>query len=249
MFMIPGWMDNYIYVVVGEDETKSVVIDPFDDQPVHDLMREEGFRVSHILATHFHRDHTQGISGLKETTDAVVVGPVGEGIFAQDQFVGEGDRFTAGPLELEVWETPGHTCADLTFLAHGPGAAWCGDTLFSAGCGRLFECEPEVMWESLQRLAGLPGVTRLFCGHEYTQSNIQFARTVDPENEDLQRREREVVDLLAQDRPSLPTTVQVERATNPFLRCRESAIRRALNMGKATDIDVFAELRARKDRF
>jgi hydroxyacylglutathione hydrolase len=247
--MIPGGMDNYIYVVAGGDAAGAVAIDPFADRPVRKLLDAEGLELSHILATHHHGDHTDGIPGLKKATEATVVGPVGGQIASFDQTVGEGDRLSAGPLDLVVWETPGHTGADLTFVANEPGMAWCGDTLFSVGCGRLFECGPDVMFRSLERLAQLPPATMLFCGHEYTESNIRYARTVDPENEALQERDQEVQALRGKDRPTLPTTVERELAINPFLRCSDSGIRRSLGLEDATDVDVFAELRARKDRF
>ena len=249
VFMLPGGMDNYIYVMARRGVPEAAVVDPFDAGPVISLMMEEELTVGTILATHHHGDHIAGIPALKKHTGATVIGPRNGRIPGVDREVAGGDRLEAGPLRLEVMETPGHTRCDVTYHAEADQAIWCGDTLFTGGCGRLFECGPETMYRSLKKLAALPAETAVFCGHEYTESNLRFALGVDGDNASVRMRAEEVRVLRAGGRPSLPTTIGVERESNLFLRCDDASLCEVLNMKDASAPDVFAELRARKDRF
>jgi hydroxyacylglutathione hydrolase len=239
--------DNYIYLL--EWAGGGAVVDPGSAAPVLRQIEQRGVRVNLILATHRHGDHVAGIPEVKRKTGARVVGPKGAGVPEVDREVSGGDRVDVGPVEAEVIETPGHTSTDITYYLAGAGIAFCGDTLFAGGCGRLFECGPDVMWSSLRKLRDLPGETQIFCGHEYTQDNLAFAATVDAGNPLLQDRIARVKDLLKRGEPTIPSTIEVERATNPFLRSDVDALRNAVGLADADPASVFAELRARKDRF
>lgn len=249
VFMLPGGMDNYICVMTRAGDPVAAVVDPFDAAPVISLLEDEGLAVSTILATHHHGDHTAGIPKLKKHTGAMVVGPRGSGIEGVDREVADGDELDAGPLHLGVLATPGHTRTDITYYSEADRAIWCGDTMFSGGCGRLFECDAETLYRSLMKLAALPPETSVFCGHEYTESNLRFALSVDGEDEALRDRANEVGALRSAGRPTLPTTIGEERKSNLFLRCGEVSLRTRLGMTDAGDSEVFAELRGRKDRF
>lgn len=239
--------DNYIYLVGWGDE--ALVVDPAESEPVEAALEEEGWKLTHILATHHHADHVAGIPALKASTGAEVWGPSGSGIAGVDRGIGEGDRLSIGPLRMEVMATPGHTADHLSLYAPEAGVLFCGDTLFAAGCGRLFECGPEVMWKSLQRLAALPDETLVFCGHEYTVKNLQYAATVLPDDEEVASRLAEATEARRAGRPTLPTTVGLEKRTNPFLRGGEKEVAAAVNLAGATAVEVFAALRKGRDRF
>ena len=244
--LIPS-SDNYIYLVQWDGG--GAVVDPSVAGTVLQAAERQGVDVGLVLATHGHGDHVAGIPKLKRMTGAQVVGPRGARIPAVDREVGAGDRIALGPVEAEVMETPGHTRADITYYLAGAGAVFCGDTLFAGGCGRLFECRPEVMWRSLRRLRDLPDETRVFCGHEYTETNLAFAASVDPDNAVLRSRIDRVSALRQSGRPTIPSTIGEEKATNPFLRSDAAEIQRSLDLEGAAPVEVFAALRARKDLF
>jgi hydroxyacylglutathione hydrolase len=239
--------DNYIHLVGWGDG--GLVVDPAEARPVEARLAAAGWRLGHILATHHHADHVAGIPALKASTGAEVLGPAGSGIAGLDRGVGEGDVLAIGPLRLEVLATPGHTTDHLSYHAASPGLLFCGDTLFGAGCGRLFECGPEVMWASLQRLAALPDETLVFCGHEYTVKNLQFAASILPDDAPIAARLAEAVATLRAGHPTLPSTLALEKRTNPFLRSGEPAVATALDLEGAPAGVVFAALRRRRDRF
>ncbi len=253
--LLPVMNDNYVYLLFDPATGTSGVVDPGVAEPVLARLVDLGRGLDWILLTHHHADHTGGLPVLRRETGARAIcsrGDVGRiaGIdSATDVAVGEGDVITFGEEAMHVLETPGHTRGHVSFWMAGEEALFCGDTLFALGCGRLFEGTPEEMWRSLAKLAALPPTTRVYCGHEYTESNARFALEVDPDNSDLLRRAEEIRELRAHGRPTVPTTVDLELRTNPFLRVNDPAIRRRLGMEGASEAEVFAELRARKDRF
>jgi hydroxyacylglutathione hydrolase len=214
-------------------------------------LKSTGWNLTDILVTHHHRDHTQGIEELKAHHRCRVVAPDGEagGIPAVDESVREGDIVRVGALEARVIETPGHTAAPATLHFGADKLVFAGDTLFSIGCGRVMEGSMEQMWQSMLKLRALPDDTRLYCGHEYTLANIKFARTIEPDNQALAARERQVQELLAAKKPTLPSTLGEEKAANPFLRADVAEVAKAVGLAGAPAAEVFAEIRNRKNRF
>ncbi|WP_323843942.1 hydroxyacylglutathione hydrolase [Microbulbifer magnicolonia] len=255
---IPAFNDNYIWHL--ESGGEHWVVDPGDARPVIDALAEEP--LSGILVTHHHLDHTGGIAGLKARYDCPVYGPGSiEGV---TEPLANGDRCEILGCPLRVMDVPGHTLDHLALLLEEEGAngspqlhLFCGDTLFAAGCGRLFEGTPAQMFSSLSKLSALPPETRVYCAHEYTLANLRFAEAAEPGNAAVQNRIAESKALRDENRPTLPSTIGEELATNPFLRCHIPAVaRRAANHdangGALEDIDeveVFARLRRWKDNF
>ncbi len=247
---IPAFADNYIWRVA--DATGDwLLVDPGDASPV--LAAAGDARPPQaILLTHHHDDHVGGVPALRERWPGVAVyGPTDPRIEGVDHRVVDGDRVEIGRWRFEVLATPGHTVSHIAF--HGHGLLFCGDTLFSLGCGRLFEGAPGEMLGSLDRLSALPGPTLVCCGHEYTLANAAFARVVDPDNAALRRRHEQATAMRAQGLPTLPTTLAQERECNPFLRIDAPAVRAAVaarSAAAATDrVASFAELRRWKDGF
>jgi hydroxyacylglutathione hydrolase len=243
--------DNYGVLLHDPASGACAAIDAPEAAPIEAALAEAGWRLSHILVTHHHGDHTAGIPELKRRYGCRVVAPRGEAtrIPDVDVMVGEGDRVNVGELVARVVETPGHTKGHIAYCFDAERLAFVGDTLFSIGCGRLIEGTPEAMWQSLMKLRELPDDTRIFCGHEYTEANIRFARTIEPDNAALAARAEEVAALRRQGRPTIPTTMGAEKAANPFLRADLPALARAVQMSGRPPAEVFAEIRARKDRF
>ena len=240
--------DNFGVLVHDPASGETASIDAPEAGPIVAALERRGWRLTHVLVTHHHPDHTDGIGALK-ALGAKVVGPAGEAdrIRGLDRLVSGGDAFTVCGEAVEVIDTPGHTSGQIAY--HMPGAArlFTADALFSLGCGRVFEGTMEEMHASLQRLAALPPATMIHCGHEYTASNARFALTVDPDNAALGARADEVMRLREREEPTLPVRLADELAQNPFLRPHDPAIRRTLGMEGAGDAAVFAELRRRKD--
>jgi hydroxyacylglutathione hydrolase len=249
--ILPVLSDNYVYLLRDPVEGATAVVDPGVAAPVLARFEETGSKLDWILSTHHHQDHTGGNLELKRRTGCRVAGPAGErdAIPGIDLELHDGDRFRLGSAEALVLETPGHTRGHISYWFESAAAVFSADTLFALGCGRVFEGSPQQMWASLQKLARLPAETAVYCGHEYTQSNARFARTVDPTNRELERRSGEIDRLRAAGKPTIPSTIGAERATNPFLRAADPSIRRLLGMTDAADAEVFAEIRRRKDRF
>ncbi|MBA1194924.1 hydroxyacylglutathione hydrolase [Pseudomonas entomophila] len=253
---LPAFSDNYIWLLQDTDTRRCAVVDPGDAQPVLDwLDAHPGWTLTSILITHHHHDHVGGVERLKQATGAQVSGPAKETIPARDRGLTEGERIEALGLTFTVIEVPGHTLGHIalhTVNGQTP-VLFSGDTLFAGGCGRLFEGTPAQMHASLQRLAALPDDTQVYCAHEYTLSNLRFAQAVEPENPDIARRLAEVERLRAAKRITLPSTLGLERSTNPFLRCSETSVKQKADerdAAVASDAStVFAVLRRWKDSF
>lgn len=253
----PCRADNYGVLIHDGAAGVTAAIDTPSEAAVRGELAKIGWKLTHILTTHHHFDHVEGHGGLKRETGAVIYGPAKEAreIPGIDMPVAEGARIPFGAFEAQVIETPGHTPGHVTYyfpnaLGDNRGVAFVGDTLFSVGCGRVMEGRHAEMWRSLEKLMALPPDTLIFCGHEYTQSNIKFALSVEPGNSALQSRKREVDALRQEGKPTLPTRLADELETNPFLRVRQPEIRQSLGMGPDdADAKVFEELRRRKDRF
>jgi hydroxyacylglutathione hydrolase len=248
---IPVLSDNYVYLVHEPQAGVTAVVDPAVAAPVLDRLGAQGWKLDWILSTHHHADHTGGNLELKKATGCQIAGPKADAarIPGIDLRLAEGDRFRLGGVEAEVLETPGHTSGHISYWFADAGALFCADTLFSLGCGRLFEGTPGQMWQSLRKFAPLPDDALVYCAHEYTQANARFALSVDPDNPALQARAAEIDRLRSAGRPTVPSTLGAERAANPFLRPHDPAIRGRLGMEDADDVAVFAELRRRKDHF
>jgi hydroxyacylglutathione hydrolase len=242
---VGAFKDNYVWTL--RKGSHAAVVDPGDARPVLDFLSREKLELSAILATHHHADHVGGIAELRRHRDVPVYGPRGEPIPTLTHPVSEGDTVTLPALgvSFSVLDIPGHTRAHIAY--YGAGALFCGDTLFACGCGRLFEGTAEQMFASLEKLRALPDETAVYCGHEYTLANVDFARRVEPANESLARREEQTRRLREAGRPTLPSTLGEEKATNPFLRCREPAVVESANkyLGArvADPVRVFAAIR------
>ncbi|WP_374409434.1 hydroxyacylglutathione hydrolase [Hydrogenophaga sp.] len=253
---LPAFSDNYIWVL--HDGQRALVVDPGESDGVLDWLGTSGLTLDTILLTHHHGDHTGGVRALREATGARVVGPRAEPMPEPLVRVGTGDTVEALGLTLEVFDVPGHTAGHIAFFCDGAGTGdapllFCGDTLFSGGCGRLFEGSPAQMLASLGRLASLPDATRVCCAHEYTLSNLRFALAVDPDNDALQTYAAHCQSLRERNLPTLPSSIGLEKRINPFLRAEQPALERS---ARAHDPDtppgplgVFTTLRAWKNVF
>ncbi len=243
--------DNFGVLAHDDKSGRTLLIDAPEERPIIAAIERTGWKPDLLLITHHHADHVEANLTLKQRYNLSIVGPKAEAakIPGIDKTVAEDDRIAFGDEQIQVFETPGHTAGHVSYYFPGAGVLFAADTLFAIGCGRLLECKPPVMFESLKRLAALPLETRVYCGHEYTLSNARFALTVDPTNSALKERAAEVEKLRAEDKATLPTTIGLELATNPFLRWHDPVIRRNLGMEKASDAEVFAEIRKRKDVF
>ena len=251
---LPAFQDNYLWLL--HDGQQALVVDPGDPQPVLDALAQARLTLQAILVTHHHRDHTGGVAELVAATGARVVGPALESLPTAFEPVRGGDAVTALGLRFEVIDVPGHTAGHIAYYATPAGEApllFCGDTLFSGGCGRLFEGTPDQMLASLDRLAALPDDTRVCCAHEYTLSNLRFALAVEPNNENLIHYLRHCEALRARGEPTLPSSLGQERLVNPFLRTRLAGViqaAQAFNGAPAHDeAGVFAAIRQWKNEF
>ncbi len=243
--------DNYVWLLREPATGAVAAVDPSEAKPVAAKLDSLGWKLTHILNTHHHWDHTGGNLELKEQSGAVIVGPAAdrERIPGIDLALAEGDTYRFGGATAQIFDIPGHTRGHIAFWFPESTALFCGDTLFTLGCGRLFEGTPQQMWTSLSKLRRLPPETRVFCGHEYTQANARFALSIDPTNEGLRRRAAEVDRLRAAGRPTVPATLAEERDTNPFLRADQPVLAGAMRLPASDPVAVFAAIRARKDKF
>lgn len=244
--------DNFGLLIHDASSGATASVDAPDGAAIAAEAQTRGWALTHLLLTHHHADHIQGAGVLKQRFPAMTI--VGAAADAHrlpplDVAVRDGDRVAIGDAMARVIETPGHTLGHLAYVFDAAGVAFVGDTLFSLGCGRLFEGTAPMMRQSLEKLAALPDATKIYCGHEYTASNGAFAVTVDPDNPALRARMAEVAALRAASRFTMPTTVAKERATNPFLRAGETTVKQAMGLSGADADAVFAEMRARKNRF
>lgn len=232
---VPAFSDNYLWLMKGCDEV--AVVDPGDGEAVLAAADALGWRITHILNTHWHGDHTGGNVRVKEATGATIYGPAGEAekIPGIDHALNEGETLNFGGERADIWHIPGHTLGHIAYVFRGANIAFVGDTIFAMGCGRLFEGSPQQMYGSLQRFTGLPGDMKLYCAHEYTLSNARFADHSFPADPAIADRLASVSALRDAGQRTVPTTVADEIATNPFLR--------------AANADEFAVLRAAKDQF
>ena len=243
--------DNYGALLHDPASGATAAIDAPEAAPIEAALKSTGWKLTDILVTHHHHDHTGGIAELKGRHHCRVVAPAGEAakIPLVDETVREGSKVSVGKIEANVLETPGHTAGHISYWFHADKLVFAGDTLFSIGCGRVIEGTPEMMWASLKKLRDLPGGTRIYCGHEYTLANIKFAQTIEPGNRALAARADEATRQIAAGKPTIPTTIDEEKAANPFLRADVPAVATSVGLAGKPAAQVFTEVRARKNRF
>ncbi len=249
--LVPCLTDNYAYLVHDRQRQLCAVVDPSEAEPVKLALAAHGLKLTHILNTHHHWDHTGGNLPLKQEFSATIVGPGKDRdrIPGIDIGVDESAPWRFGDHTARILEIPAHTRAHIAFVFEDERIAFTGDTLFAMGCGRLFEGTPQMMWGSLSKLMRLADDIGIYCGHEYTMNNGRFALTLEPNNAALQSRMRAVETLRAKAQPTIPSTMGLEKQTNPFLRPDSAEIRKTLGLEDADDVTVFAEVRRRKDAF
>ena len=243
--------DNYGVLMHDPSSGQTAAIDAGDSAAYLTALSETGWKLSHILLTHHHWDHTDGVAELAAATGAPIYGPSGDkdGHAHVAHTLKEGDVLDFAGNRIIVMATPGHTLDMLNYYLPDQGVCFTGDTLFSLGCGRIFEGDAAMMWDSLSKLIALPSDTTIYSSHEYTEANAKFAVTIDPDNTELAARCARISEMRSKGQPTVPSLLSEELATNPFLRASDSAIRAHLKMTEATDGEVFAEIRSRKDNF
>ncbi|ULB10306.1 hydroxyacylglutathione hydrolase [Cereibacter azotoformans] len=248
---VPCLSDNYAFLVHDAASGETAVVDVPEAGPVMAALAERNWRLTQILLTHHHGDHVAGVAALREATGARVAGAAADAhrLPPLDLALAEGDRVRIGSEDGTVLEVPGHTVGHIAFHFADSGLAFTGDSLMAMGCGRLFEGTPRMMWQSLRKLSALPADTLICSGHEYTQANARFACTLEPENPVLIFRVGSIAAARKEGRPTVPSQLSDEIATNPFLRAGEAALKAAVGMADAEDAEVFAEIRRRKDNF
>jgi hydroxyacylglutathione hydrolase len=248
--LVPCLTDNYCVLLHDPASGETAAIDAPDARAIKAALTERDWQLNHIFITHHHTDHTGGVPELKAAYNVDVTGPEIEAdrIPGLTRGVTAATRLAFAGHPITVLETPGHTLGHVTYVFPDDALAFTGDTLFSLGCGRIFEGDAEMMWQSVSKIAALPAATKIYCGHEYTLNNARFAITVEPGNRALVDRIREVEALRAAGKPTLPTTVEVERATNPFLRPQSHEIRAKIGLEGGLDWQIFARLRQMKNK-
>ena len=246
---VPCLKDNYAFLLHDTATGHTTLIDAPEAEPILNALAAHGWRLDQILLTHHHADHIQGVPALVAATNAAVLGARADAhrLPRLTRAVVEGDTVRIGPEQAQVLDVSGHTTGHLAFVV--PGYAFTADSLMAGGCGRLFEGAPARMWQSLAKLAALPGETLICSGHEYTTANLAFAASIEPDNPALHARIAKVARARATGRPTVPSRLSEELATNPFLRARLPHIKALIGLPHATDAEAFAEIRARKDKF
>jgi len=253
MITIPAFDDNYIWLLHQQGNKNCVVVDPGDEEPVLEALKKYQLELEAILITHHHPDHIGGVESLVSVTGASVYGPAKENIPAMKYPLKESDnvRLPKSGLNFNVFDVPGHTKGHIAYLTED--ILFTGDSLFAGGCGRIFEGTPEQMYQSITKLANLPDETKIYCAHEYTLSNLTFALAVEPDNNDIANRLEQVKSDRTQGIPTVPTTMGLEKATNPFLRCHLNTLIEAAKSYSGiqpnTEIETFATIRGWKDSF
>ncbi len=249
---VPCLSDNYAFLLHDAPSGLTALVDAPEAAPIAAVLDAQGWTLDEVWITHHHDDHVAGLRGLRAAHPGLSV----TGCSADahrlpklDRALAPGDRFDFAGHDVHVIDVSGHTVGHVAFHLPAAGAVFSADSLMALGCGRLFEGTPQMMWDSLQRLAAMPDDTVVYSGHEYTAANAAFALTVEPDNPDLRRRVEAVRTARAADRPTVPSTLAEEKATNPFLRAGLQAVKSAISMRGSSDVAVFAEIRTRKDRF
>ncbi|MCB1109930.1 MAG: hydroxyacylglutathione hydrolase [Chlamydiia bacterium] len=237
--------DNYTYVLTWDQN--ALVVDPGEADPILDLLEKEQLNLVNILVTHYHDDHTGGIEALTKKTECHVIGPDDSRVPKLEQSVAEGEELVIGPFQIEVFSTPGHTKPHLVYFFRALHLLFSGDLLFTGGCGRLFEGTPQEMWNSLEKVLALPDDTLVYCGHEYTVKNLEFALSVDPDNEALKKRLEEAKKRRSEGKSTVPSTLAEEKVTNPFLRVKSQEFQKALGLSDTDPALTFAHIRQLKD--
>lgn len=248
---IPALQDNYIWAIIDTASNHVIIVDPGEAAPVIHYLDKHSAALHSIFITHHHWDHTNGVGELVDLYSVPVYGSNQSTINDITHRLNDGDNIDLLGLSFKVITIPGHTLDHIAY--YGNGMLFCGDTLFSAGCGRLFEGEAAQLYHSLQRMAALPNETKVYCAHEYTQNNLLFAKTVEPDNEDVKNRLKEVINLRNKKLPTLPSTLAIEKLSNPFLRCHSPTIIKNViahaGHSLTSELEVFAQLRQWKDSF
>ena len=251
IIQLPVLNDNYIYLIHEPVSAETAVVDPAIAQPVLDTLSSKGWTLNYIYNTHHHWDHVGANLELKEKTGCQILASEADysRIPGIDKGLKQGDEIKLGNQVAKVIDTPGHTLGHIVYHFPDSNALFCGDTLFSMGCGRLFEGTAEQMWHSLQKLKQLPKATQIYCTHEYTQANGKFALSIEPDNQHLQQRILQVKQLRENNKPTVPSTLQQELATNPFLRENSPEIQKSIGMTGQPRVEVFRKIRELKDNF
>jgi hydroxyacylglutathione hydrolase len=251
VYQFPCLSDNYGYLVHDTVNNLTATIDTPEIGPINQALEDKGWTLTHILNTHHHFDHAGGNLELKSQWNCTIVGAKSDAkrIPGIDVEMADGEIYQFGDHQAMVFDVSGHTIGHIAFYFADDHVLFSGDALFALGCGRLFEGTPEQMWTSLSKLKALPDTTTVYCAHEYTAANAAFALSVEPDNQALQSRVAEIKSLRAANKPTVPSNLGVEKATNPFLRPDSEALQKMLNMTGAPTVEVFAETRRRKDSF
>ena len=251
VFMFPCLSDNYGFLIHDPVENLTATVDTPEVSAIEGALNQKGWKLTHIINTHHHYDHAGGNLELKKKTNCTIIGPLQDKdrIPGIDLAIEHGQEFKFGSSKVKGFHTPGHTTGHMVYYFESEKIAFVGDTIFAMGCGRLFEGTPQQMLESLDLIMSWPDETMLYCAHEYTQANAEFAITVDGRNEDLIKRRSEIEALRKDLIPTVPTQLQLEKKTNPFLRSDDHEIRLELGMVESSRTEVFAEIRNRKDQF